>query len=74
MSVKDLIDEAEALPVEERARLIQRLVLSLDSPGPDELRAEWLSESRRRADELDEGSVQTIPGDEVLRKARELIG
>ena len=54
-------------------QLIQRLVLSLESPSAEELTSDWLVEAQRRAMELDNGSVQAVPGDEVLRKARALI-
>lgn len=39
----------------------------------EELRAEWLLEAWRRAEELDSGSVQSVPGEDVMRKARALI-
>jgi len=73
MDRQKIEDEALHLSKEDRAQLIQRLVLSLDSPSPEELRGEWLSEAQRRAKELNEGTVQTIPGEEVLRKARALV-
>lgn len=73
MDRRKIEDEALHLSKEDRAQLIQRLVLSLDSPSPEELRAEWLSEAQSRAKELDEGTVQAIPGEEVLRKARALV-
>jgi putative addiction module component (TIGR02574 family) len=73
MNLQRIEDEALTLPKEERAQLIQRLVLSLDSPPEAELRSDWLLEARRRAEELDNGSVQAVPADEVMRKARALI-
>ena len=73
MSLQKIEDEALHLPKEERALLIQRLVLSLESPTEDELRSDWLLEARRRAEELDNGSVQAVLGDDVMRKARALI-
>ena len=73
MDLQRIEDEALNLPKEERAQLIQRLVLSLDAPSEEELRFAWLLEARRRAEELDNGSVQTVPGDDVMRKARALI-
>lgn len=72
MDLHKIEDQALHLPREERLQLIQRLVLSLESPSEEELRSEWLLEARRRADELDNGSVQAVPGDDVLRKARAL--
>ena len=73
MDLQKIEDEALHLPKKERAQLIQRLVLSLDAPSEEELRADWLLEARRRAEELDSGAVQAVSGDEVMKKARALI-
>jgi len=73
MDRKRIEHEALHLSREDRARLIQRLVLSLDSPSRYELRAEWLDEAQRRAKELDDGTAQSVAGDEVLAKARSLV-
>lgn len=73
MNLQKIADEALHLPKEERAQLIQRLVLSLDAPSEKELQSDWLLEAQRRAEELDNGSVQAVPGDDVMRKARALI-
>lgn len=73
MNHQSIEDEALHLPREKRAALIQRLVLSLESPSEEELKSDWLLEARRRADELDNGTTQAIVGDDVMRKARALI-
>ena len=73
MNIQKIENEALHLPREERAQLIQRLVLSLESPSAEELRSDWLLEARRRAEELDNGSVQAVSGKEVIRKAKALI-
>lgn len=73
MDRRQIEEEALHLSKEDRAQLIQRLVSSLDSPTPEELKAEWLEEAQRRAEELDDGTAQGIPGDEVLKKARALV-
>ncbi|HBZ95636.1 MULTISPECIES: addiction module protein [unclassified Pseudomonas] len=73
MNLQKIEDEALHLSKKERAQLIQRLVLSLDTPAEDELRSDWLLEAQRRAQELDSGSIQAVPGDEVMKKARALI-
>lgn len=73
MNLKEIEDQALHLPEHERALLIQRLVISLDTPSPQELEEDWLVEAQRRAKELDEGSVQAIPAEEVMRKARDLL-
>ena len=73
MDLQKIQDEALLLPKEERAQLVQRLVLSLESPSKEELRSDWLLEAQRRAEELDSGSVQAVPGEDVMRRARDLI-
>lgn len=73
MNLQKIEDEALHLPKEERAQLIQRLVLSLECPSEEELRVDWLLEARRRGEELDTGAVQAVPGKDVMSKARALI-
>lgn len=73
MNLQRIEDEALHLPKEKRAQLIQRLVLSLESPSDKELRSNWLLEARRRAQELDNGSIQAVSSEDVMRKARALI-
>lgn len=73
MNFQQIEDEALHLSKEERVQLVQKLVLSLESPSEEELKADWLLEARRRAEELDNGSVQAVSADEVMRKARAMI-
>jgi len=73
MDLQKIEDEALHLPKEQRAQLIQRLVLSLESPSEQELRVDWLLEGRRRAEEIDNAEVQAVPSGEVMRKARALV-
>jgi hypothetical protein len=58
---------------EERAESAQKLRVSLDTPTIKEIEADWLLEARRRAMELDEGTVQPIPAEEVRKSARALL-
>ena len=73
MNLQKIADEALHLPKKERAQLVQRLVLSLESPSEEELRSDWLLEAERRGKELDNGLVQAVCSEDVLRKARALI-
>ena len=73
MNAKQIEVEALHLTLDERAALAKKLLLSLDSPTPNEILDEWLLEARRRAQELDEGTVQPVSADEVRRKARALL-
>ncbi|MCH2518893.1 MAG: addiction module protein [Dehalococcoidia bacterium] len=65
--------EALLLPQEDRAKLAQKLLLSLDTLSDEESKQAWLVEADRRARELDNGNVQPISAEEVRRKARSLL-
>lgn len=73
MKLKQIEDEALHLSEDERAELAQKLLLSLDVPSENEIAEGWLVEARRRARELDEGTVQPVPAEEVRRKAQALL-
>jgi len=73
MNLKQLESEALHLSETERAELAQKLILSLDAAKEQDLDEEWLLEAQNRAKELDEGSVQPIPADEVRKKAQALL-
>ncbi len=73
MKLKQIEDEALHLPEDERAELAQKLLLSLDAPFENEIAEDWLVEAKRRARELEEGTVQPVPAEEVRRKARALL-
>lgn len=67
MSVEELERKALKLPPLERERLAARLLSSVASRL--EFETEWVEEIKRRARQLDDGTVETIPADEVIREA-----
>lgn len=71
MSIEQLAEEALALPIEARALLADRLAESLDPADDEQFRKLWAAEALRRRDEVREGRVQTIPGDEALARVRQ---
>jgi putative addiction module component (TIGR02574 family) len=61
------------LPRSERARLAQRLLESLDDEAvedPAEVEKAWEEELRRRVAELDSGSAELIPAEQVFADLR----
>lgn len=68
-----LTEEALSLPAPSRAELAQRLLESLEDPAV-EIDRSWAIEAERRCRELDEGTVQRLPGEEVIREIRARIG
>ncbi len=67
MSVEELEREALKLSADERERLALSILSSLQ--GELEYEAEWAEEAKRRAMEIREGRVETIPADQVFREA-----
>ena len=65
-----LILEAESLPVEERARLIDSLLRTLN-PTHAETDRKWIAVAKRRLQELRSGRAKAVPGDKVFAKVRE---
>lgn len=65
----DLLDEALALPVEQRALLADSILRSLNRPdvGMDHM---WAQEAERRLADLRSGKVKPIPCEEVFGKIK----
>ena len=74
MTMEQLAEEALALPTEQRALLADRLVESLDAAEASRIDQLWTSGAKRRRDEVRQGRVRTIPGDEALARVRRSLG
>jgi putative addiction module component (TIGR02574 family) len=70
MNAKELIEQAIALPVEERALVVDSLLRSLNSPR-SEIDAQWAKEAERRLADLRSGKVEAVPGEGVFERVRE---
>lgn len=67
MTTQELIDQATSLPVDERARVADALLKSLNGPE-SEVDAKWAALTRHRLDELRSGVVSAVPGKVVFEK------
>ena len=74
MTIEQIAAEALTLPSEQRALLADRLVESLDAAEVSRIDRLWATEAKRRRDEVRDGSVKTIPGDEALARVRHSLG
>jgi putative addiction module component (TIGR02574 family) len=70
MNAATIEEEALALPVEERAKLIERLLESLDTLPEQEAEALWLDVAEQRARQIDEGKVQLVTPEELERRVQ----
>jgi putative addiction module component (TIGR02574 family) len=73
-TAKRLREQALDLPERDRLELAAELLASVGPEGEEISQEEWdrlwLAEADRRWAEIKEGRVETIPLDEVLRRAR----
>ena len=73
MNIQTIEHEALHLPIEYRARLAEKLLLSLDALSEAEIEKLWLGEAQRRAAEIDSGKVQLISAEEVERRVQDVL-
>jgi putative addiction module component (TIGR02574 family) len=67
---RDLESKVLELPAEERARLAERLISSLDPESDPQAEELWIREAERRLAEFESGSVSAVPAADVIEKAR----
>jgi len=65
--------EALDLDLKSRARLAVKLLESLDNVSEKENEQLWTEESERRALEIESGTADTIPLEDVIRDARSTL-
>jgi putative addiction module component (TIGR02574 family) len=68
---EEVLTQAMALSPDDRALLADRLLNSLDSPRRKEIDLLWADEAERRVQQIRNGEVKPIPGEEVFKKIRQ---
>jgi len=71
--VQRLETEVMQLDIKARARLAERLILSLDAPPKEENLRLWVAEAERRLQDLRAGRAKEIPAGQVFRRAKAAI-
>ncbi len=72
--VQQLVEEAKQLPYGERAELIEQLIAASAQDIDPAVEKAWGDEVTRRLKEIEDGKVKLIPGEEVMARARKIIG
>jgi hypothetical protein len=67
LSTDEIIHEAECLPVEERALVVDSLLRSLNQPDVA-IDNKWVEVVRRRSEQLRSGQLQGISSEAVLAR------
>lgn len=70
--VPELVARGRALAPQDRERLVDQLLESLNEPAAAQLDAAWETEIQRRLAAYDRGEVAAIDAEEVFAKARRL--
>jgi putative addiction module component (TIGR02574 family) len=69
-----LLESSLSLPPQERSSLATRLIESLDEADDDlEISPAWRKELDRRVEAVRNGTMRTIPHEEVMRDMRALL-
>jgi putative addiction module component (TIGR02574 family) len=69
-TAKKIFDDALSLPADARLDLVDRLLISLNSPTRAQIDRLWAEEAERRIEEIDDGKVKMIPGKRVFADIR----
>jgi putative addiction module component (TIGR02574 family) len=71
-TVADLVQRGRALPPEEREKLVEQLLESLNESAARDLDAAWAVEIKKRLAEYDSGALKAVDAEEVFAKAARL--
>ena len=72
-SIEQLTEELLALPSLSRALLAEKLVESLEFDIDSTVQTAWLTKAEKRRNQVRDGSVQPILGEEALTQVRRLL-
>lgn len=73
-TLDQIVEDARQLPREQVAELVDRLTMDLAKgmdPGTENA---WTDTAMRRLAEMESGKVKPVPGDEVMARARKIVG
>ncbi|CAM0556516.1 addiction module protein [Halomonas profundus] len=69
MNIQEIVSEAESLPVEERARVVDALLRSLNAPESS-IDKQWVEAAQSRLDDIRAGRVVTVSSEQVFASLR----
>jgi len=72
-ALAELEEKVRALSQSDKAALIRVLVGELDGPPEPGVEEAWIAETKRRHQELLDGRVKGVPGEQVFENVRALL-
>jgi len=71
---EQILKQALALPLQERAELVEQLLATFQSPPDPQVDALWVRESEERLDAYDRGELKAVPSEEVFERIKRRSG
>ena len=72
-ALADLEEKVRALSQSDKAALLRVLIGELDGPPEPGVEEAWIAEAKRRHQELLDGRVKGVPGEQVFENVRALL-
>jgi len=72
-TLAEIEEKVRALSHSDKAALIRLLIGELDGPPDPDIEKAWIAEAKSRHQELLDGRVKGIPGDQVFANVRALL-
>jgi len=72
-ALAEIEEKVRALSHGDKAALIRMLLGELDGPPDPDIEKAWIAEAKRRHQELLDGRVKGIPGEQVFANVRALL-
>jgi len=69
----DIEKQARLLPLKQKAALARLLIEELDASVDADAGQLWMDEAQRRYDAYLNGELEALPGDDVMKRARNRI-
>ena len=73
-TLDQIVEETRQLPREQVAELVDRLTMELAKGMDPEIEKAWTDTAMRRLAEMESGKIKPVPGDEVMARARKIVG
>ncbi len=74
LTVEQIVEEARSLPQDERAELVERILLGAHGGITPRVDEAWRQKPRWRVADIQSGRAQGILLDEVLAEGRKIVG
>ncbi len=68
--LSEIREDIQVLTEEDKETLLRDLIVELDESLDEDVERAWLEEAHQRLREIDDGSVRSIPCEEVFERLR----